>query len=294
MTGAATARTFGGLDDLRAMQEVARAGRLAATPNAMWHPGDLAWWFGYPPDGIEEATTIWRDGGGRAIGWVNIDPHYGADMCVTPDDAGRHVEPEIVAFVEERTEGPVTLLSRDDDHVRIALLEARGYRAGAAKYQMFAQRLDGPIAAPAPPEGFRLLDELTEEWVAERAECHHRAFDPSRMTAERYHHLRRAADYDPTLDVAMVSPDGRLVAYVMVWADEGCGEAQFEPVGTRPAFWRRGLGGIVVREALRRAAARGLPRAAVNCSASDARNLAFYGSCGFTPVTAMRAYVLGR
>ena len=106
--------------------------------------------------------------------------------------------------------------------------------------------------------GFRLLDALTEEWVAERAECHRRAFDPSVMTPERYAAFRAAPGYDPEL-----RRGGRLRRRPGRGLRHGVGgrprapPASCEPVGTRPHFWRRGLGQVANREALQRLRRRG-------------------------------------
>ena len=144
---------------------------------------------------------------------------------------------------------------------------------------------------PELPDGFRLLDEITDEWVAERAECHRRAFDPSLMTPERYHAFREAPDYDPRLDVAVASDDGRIVAYAMAWVDEPSRSGQLEPVGTRPHFWRRGLGRVANLEALRRMQERGVEIAGVNTWAGHASNIPFYESCGFERTTTIDRFI---
>jgi ribosomal protein S18 acetylase RimI-like enzyme len=87
------------------------------------------------------------------------------------------------------------------------------------------------------------------------------------------------------LDVAIASDDGRIVAYAMAWVDEGSRSGQLEPVGTRPHFWRRGLGHVANREALRRMRQRGAEIAGVNKWANNAANIAFYESCGFERTT---------
>jgi predicted N-acetyltransferase YhbS len=148
---------------------------------------------------------------------------------------------------------------------------------------MFRCPLSGEVEVPPPPAGFRILDAVADEWVAARAECHFRAFDPSLMTAALYARFREVAGYDPSLDVAVASDDGRVVAFCMVWVDESTQTSLFEPVGTRPAFWRQGLGRLANLEGLRRAMQRGVRVAWVNTGAASARNLAFYESCGFCP-----------
>ena len=105
------------------------------------------------------------------------------------------------------------------------------------------------------------------------------------MTPETYAAFRTACGYDPELDVSVASDDGRIVAYAMAWADAESGTGQLEPVGTRPRFWRRGLGRVANCEAIRRMRERNLKTAAVCTYAGHAPNIAFYESCGFERIT---------
>ena len=271
--------------DLQAIKEVLRAGRIAAPTAGHWHPGEIDWWFFYGPERLAR-TTIWTDVDGAA-GWVLVDgASRSADAGIRPDLRGGPAEAEMVAHVErELGDGPVTLFASGLDEARRTLLTALGYQLGDPAFQVFAQPLADPVDLPELPDGFRLLDAVTDEWVAERAECHRRAFDPSLMTPERYHAFREAPDYDPRLDVAVASDDGRIVAYAMAWVDELSRSGQLEPVGTRPHFWRRGLGRVANVEALRRMRERGVEVAGVNTWAGHGSNIPFYESCGFERTT---------
>jgi GNAT superfamily N-acetyltransferase len=71
----------------------------------------------------------------------------------------------------------------------------------------------------------------------------------------------------------------------MAWVDEPSRSGQLEPVGTRPHFWRRGLGRVANVEALRRMRERGVEVAGVNTWAGHASNIPFYESCGFERTT---------
>ena len=56
---------------------------------------------------------------------------------------------------------------------------------------------------------------------------------------------------------------------------------EFEPVGTRPAFRRQGLGKAVIAEGLRRLKARGATDAIVYTPHSNGSAVALYESAGF-------------
>jgi GNAT superfamily N-acetyltransferase len=273
-------RTYASLDDLEPMKAVLREGRRVSPRSGYAHPGEVDWWFYYP--NRTWSVTIWEDDRGPA-GWIVLDPEdRSAEMAVRPDLRGGPGEDRLIAHVDEVLgDGGRALYAWADDVARAELLARRGYEPAVATLQTFSCDLTDPIAVPPTPAGFTLLDAVTDEWVIERAECHHRAFDPSRMTAERYAAFRDAPDYDPALDVAVASDDGRIVAYAMAWFDSTSRSGQLEPVGTRPHFWRRGLGQVANREALRRLRERGAAIASVNTYPGHEGNIAFYQSCGF-------------
>ena len=274
-----------GLDDLEVVEELMRRGRLVSPLSGYWHPGEIAWLYSYGPE-RRAASTVWADEEGPAA-WLFVDEaSRTADSAVRPDLRGGPAEELVVARVEEQLgPGPISVHTWADDGTRREALRRLGYRLDRPIYQTFAIPSATPIDPPVVPDGFRLLDALTDEWVAERAECHHRAFDPSRMTPERYVAFRQAPGYDPALDVAVVSEDDRVVAYAMAWADPVSRTGQLEPVGTRPHFWRRGLGQVACREASRRLRRRGMGLVGVNTWAGHEGNIAFYRACGFEPVT---------
>jgi predicted N-acetyltransferase YhbS len=281
-------RPYSGPEDLATMTDVVRS-VIAGSPDlAEVHPGDLAWWFGYHPHSADLGADCLLAVDATVVGgWTLIDRRQRIiDMAVLPAwrngprEAGL-LEAAAGALVSRLGPGPVGVQARSDDAARHQLLSALGFAPVAPRLQMFRCPLTEEVRVPPVPDGFRILDSVDDDWVASRAECHFRAFDPSAMTAEAYGRLRDGAGYDPSLDVAIASDDGRVVAFCMVWVDEATQTSLFEPVGTRPAFWRQGLGRLANLEGLRRAQQRGVRVAWVSTGAGSAGNVAFYESCGF-------------
>jgi ribosomal protein S18 acetylase RimI-like enzyme len=281
-------RPYSGPEDLATMTAVVRSVIAGSPELAEVHPGDLAWWFGYHPhsDALG-ADCLLAEDGGAVGGWTVIDQRERIiDMAVLPAWRNGPLEAELLeaaaaALVSRLGPGPVGVQVRSDDAARHELLSGLGFAFVAPRLQMFRCPLTEEVRVPPAPDGLRILDAVDDEWVAARAECHFRAFDPSAMTAEAYVRFRDVAGYDPGLDVAIASEDGRVVAFCMVWVDEATQTSLFEPVGTRPAFWRQGLGRLANLEGLRRAQQRGVRVAWVNTGATSAGNVAFYESCGF-------------
>ena len=91
----------------------------------------------------------------------------------------------------------------------------------------------------------------------------------------------QAPGYDPALDVVTVAPDGRFASFAMAWIDPATRIGNFEPVGTRNEFQRRGLGRATLHEGLRRLRASGMDIAIVGTNADNPGNITFYEKAGF-------------
>ncbi len=87
------------------------------------------------------------------------------------------------------------------------------------------------------------------------------------------------------------SPDGEFASCAIGWVDERLGVGSFEPVGTPPAWRRRGLGREVQYEGLRRMKAKGMHSTKIGTAGFNERAFGLYISCGFELVDRNRTYV---
>jgi ribosomal protein S18 acetylase RimI-like enzyme len=85
--------------------------------------------------------------------------------------------------------------------------------------------------------------------------------------------------YRGSLDCVVEAPDGSFAAYCLVWSDDENRVGEFEPVGVREQFRRRGLGSAVCTFALQRLHEEGGREAIVYCQTVPACEL--YRSLGF-------------
>jgi len=85
-------------------------------------------------------------------------------------------------------------------------------------------------------------------------------------------------DWNPSLQIAVVSPDDEYVSYCGMWYDEATSYALVEPVATDPAHRMKGLGKAAVLEAIKRCGLRGAKQAYVGARKQ------FYYQIGFYPV----------
>jgi mycothiol synthase len=274
------------------------------------HPGDIAWRLFDTPE--TEDVRLWFDDEGLA-GWVALEPPVRMDLNAR---GGLQSIPvlaaEMLGWAERRCReayaeaapeslarayamlGTRTLSSdaRDSDAGRIALFERHGYVKHERGGYRYVQSLESAIPEPVLRPGFRLRH-ATDDDVEERAELHRDAWSAwgnSTFSAEKYRKLRLAPEYDEELDVVLEAPEGRLVSYCIGWADGASGVGTFEPVGTRPAYARQGLGKATILGGLRRLQARGMHTATVGTASVNEAAAALYPAAGFELVEMEHMY----
>jgi ribosomal protein S18 acetylase RimI-like enzyme len=299
-----TVRPYAGTDDLQEMKALLTAGKQAF-PYSYAHPGDLDWWVFYDTSGVSlhEKVRLWEDERGQVVGWTFATlRRCSLDLFVHPQLRGTSEEKEIIlrsadwiGEIARQQPAPVNgertiAMFPEADHASyIGLLEERGF-VGEPYIVFQAQSLDRPLPEARLPEGFTVLPRMRLEYADQRADVHAHSFNPSKMTPDYYRGFMQAPGYDPELDTVVVAPNGRFAAFAMGWVDPVTRIANFEPVGTRDEFQRRGLGKAVLREGMRRLQARGMQIAIVGCMAENVGNRVFYESVGFKVMNTVLRY----
>jgi ribosomal protein S18 acetylase RimI-like enzyme len=267
-----TSRPWRGYDDLRALQELALEQRRLAGPRAAFHIGDIAWGF-RQHEGREHEwkVRIWEEDG-RVVAWSWLK---GATAKLEHD-----VHPDRRELLDELLEEPEarTAFAFDDDEEVRETLARRGFvRPGEQLHFLVRDLAEPPDEAPLP-DGYRCRTVAPDD-LPERVAVHRDVWAPSRVTEPSYANVMAQWPYRGSLDCVVEAPDGRFAAYCLCWPDDENGVGEFEPVGTRAEFRRRGLGTAVCTYALRRLHEEGLRQAIVYCN--DAPACALYESLGF-------------
>lgn len=287
------------LNDLQRMKQLL-VEILKSKPHSTYHPGDLDWRAFVVSAGfaLEDMIRLWIDADDNLLGWLFVYPSAGMlDLVVHPDVSGTERERQMLAEAEHYLSSlsvvePQTLamfVFADDARRRI-LLEARGYFGSDCRVH-FAQSLLEKNLVPHLPDGFHFLKAQDADHAERRADLHVDAFSPgSTMTAEKYQTVMNAPDYDPEMDVVIVAPDGRYAAFALGWCDPESQIGLFEPVGTRKAFQRMGLGKAALYEAMRRMQERGMEMATVRTTRSLPGVLPFYEAAGFQQMNTIWCY----
>jgi predicted N-acetyltransferase YhbS len=272
-----------GLERLNATTTVLQRARLAGPPGDMWEAADLQWWWRSPRPTDELALPVWSDGTGpvAAGGLTAWGGTWEMSVFAVPSVLDRE---EVWAATLEAANGQpwgsLQVLIFGDD----ALLAGLARRSGFAA----TEELSGTTwmgADQRPPvtqvDGFRVVDRSA------------RAGRPHPMTARNgelvEERLRQCSLYDPTLDLAVEDPEGRVAGYALFWSDPVSLVGLVEPMRVEDDYQRRGLARMLLTNGLDRLARKGARRLKVGFETDAARNL--YLGAGFVQTSVDRLFI---
>jgi ribosomal protein S18 acetylase RimI-like enzyme len=242
------------------------------------HVGDLAWGPTHRADEQPWRVRIWDEGAGA---WMRRAHELEYELL--PELRGGPFEHELLDWAESEAGGELTTYSLGTDGGRLAFLRGRGYepKPDASPLDFHIRQVDDADEVE-PPAGFRLRTAEPAD-LERRVAVHRAAWEPSRVTVESYREVIAAWPYRAELDCVVEAPNGELAASCLAWLDDENGVGELEPVGTAPAYRRRGLASAVCRFALRRLCEEGATDAVVYSNTPEAK--ALYLSIGFVEHT---------
>ena len=298
-----------GPTELRLMQGLAQQ-VIALRPelvNGDATVGELAWVWAKDFDAL---SRFWRhrlwfvDGRLAAWGWAHLPYRVPrSDGTFREAKAANLIwqahpdRPELLAGIldwyDDAAGGVDRLLTVQSADVQAqAIVAAHGYtfdaEAGSdsGSWVQFNGRELTDVPDPVLPEGFRFLT-AGDVSVAAAVQAHRDAWHPASLTEAAFERVRRTWPYRADLHALIAAPDGTLAATAIIWLDESTQTAEFEPVGTRRDFRRRGLGTALQLHGMHLARAAGANRMLVACLGAPAhpaaRNL--YTGVGFRAFT---------
>jgi GNAT superfamily N-acetyltransferase len=263
------------------MQDLLARALRDAPATAFLHPGDLAWWVGWPPQTPEElaAKVIVVEDGGAIVGWHYLD-REDVNECVDP--AARDPEAvwrELDAALEAH---PALARSiREDDAAGVARLRAAGFTPMPEGMIGFSIDLRA-LAAHEPDDRVRLVapgDDLGPRASVTRAAF--RVDKPFDRYVREYEAFTRSPAYPEGWDLVAWAEPGVAAACTIAWPDPVSRVGNFEPVAAHPDLQRQGFASAVMLDGLRRLRDAGMERAHV-CTVIDNHGaIALYRSLGF-------------
>jgi ribosomal protein S18 acetylase RimI-like enzyme len=303
-----SSRPYGNPDDRQRLQDLLVSTRASIGPGC-WHVGDLVWRLflhAFRHD-LRQTLRLWTGQDGCLSGFAIVTPPRSRegrgtlyfDLQIDPRERGQGLEEQMLDWIGAWPGTPpdmaVSLVTDtgvyEDDAGQIAVLERRGFARTGNDATLLLRSLGPPLPDPALPEGFAVRPVAGGRECRERAAAHRDAFDSSRVTDDGYAQLMQTPGYRRDLDLVAVAPDGTFAAFCLGWLDPANRVGEFEPVGTRQAYRRRGLVHAVLLEGLRQMRAAGAESVVVGpILDSEQTTLRLYHSVGFRPSRKLYAY----
>jgi ribosomal protein S18 acetylase RimI-like enzyme len=272
------------------------------------HPGDLDWWLFYLP--VEhspwENIFLWDDPDrpGELAAWVVFSPGWNAfDLFIHPDWRSSHWMDVLARWTIQRLEGLIdagdgkqirTLWVSPNDQLLVECLEKLGFLMTDVTNLDLERSVVEPIPEIELPVGYQIRPLAGESELVQRAIAQHMAFGSSLELdryIERYRRFMGSAAYADALDLVVLTPEKQVAAFSIWWLDPANRLGHLEPLGTHPAFQRRGLARALILDGLRRMQAAGMTRVNVCTEGDNLPAQALYRATGFQEAWRLHTYI---
>ncbi len=287
-------RNYSGESDKKAMANVVRASQ-ADNLHVVDLPYRLSSWAFDTPENIR----LWHDKNGALLAWAVMQtPFWTIDYAYSPKIDG-NIHQHILTWADHRAKEIVKTPSKHPTWYvnvfpqqldRIKDLENIGFASQAhVEKNPYSEILLQHVARslinePILPKGYSIRPLASHGEVGAYVELHRLAFGSKTMTASWKTKQLNCPEYDPDIDLVIVAPNGRFVAFCVCWLytdTEGHVSGQIEPLGVHPDFRQLGLAKAVLVEGLRRMYAKGAKQITVITESYRQPALALYESVGF-------------
>ncbi len=239
---------------------------------------------------IGELVQVWEDD--AAIVGLGIGLRFGStfDVVTSPTYRGTVAETAMIEAALETTQRYIGTSEHERgsvgtdvfacDTVRAQLLIRLGFKRFRLWDQTRKRSLAASIPEPELPSGFNIRV-VAESDSAQLALARNSAFDESWSGQQYRDQVMRKPGYRTERELVVVSPQGKVAAFTILWLDGVNQIGHFEPVGTHRDFQRRGLARALMLHALRELQVHGMQTATVTHAADNQPALALYSGLGF-------------
>ena len=272
-----------GFDGLTLATSLLQRARLADPLAGMWEAADVQWWWRKPQRSDEVEQLFWLDDEGPIAGVLltsTADDSWQCDPVFVP---GLGLEPDVVwtralkHAAEHASSGFVVPVSDDSGYVQAA--RRSGLSPDYRDSTGWMDATDRP-AVSAPADGFTLVDRTQRLDVS-----HHMRHRNGHSVQQR---LEQCSLYDPGLDLAVETNEGRVAGYSLYWFDPTTKVGLVEPVRVEDEFQRRGLASAMLTAGIDRLVARGAERVKISYGSQAAAGT--YQGVGFRPTSTATWY----
>ena len=257
-------------------------------PKSEMHIGDLHWaCFNKRIDFQDLNPRVWQTSQGSLVAFSMVSKGGWCDLVVHPDLDASDFVPEAVASAEQHLRHRTDRLRFGrrifDKQVESVLLEL-GFARMDTGYPTLQLTLGG-AEQEATRNDSMSIGIAADVTPKQRVEAWNEAFPADLRTEADISSLMTASDYREDLDFTCSTTNGAVAAFCTVWLDEPNKVGLFEPVGTRPAFQRRGLARSLIQAASSRLFEVGAASACVRVHSENQVAKEFYLAVGFQQVS---------
>jgi len=224
---------------------------------------------------VRANTRLWFDDG-QAIGWAYVDEfnnlRWELDIRYEELIGAQIVEWGESCIRKAFAKGGSTTLDtscREDYGERIAFLKRHGFQRTEVTTIAMQRDLSEPVPAPKLPHGFIIRPIAGIQEAASVAEMHRAAFGTDYMTTENRLIIMNTSGYDPSLDLVVVAPDGRIAANCICSINQQRRIGSTDPIATHPQYQRLGLALALLLTGLQLLKERGMTSAHLGTSGEN-------------------------
>jgi mycothiol synthase len=171
---------------------------------------------------------------------------------------------------------------REDYSQRIAFLKQFGFQQTEGLTIRMMRDLSEPIPMPKLSQGFTIRSIAGMQEAAAVAVMHRLAFGTEYMTTENRLRIMRTSEYDSSLDLLLIAPDGTIVANCICSVNKVSRIGNTDPISTHPNYQRMGLARALLLTGLRTLKERGMSFAQLGTSGENIPMQKAAESVGFT------------
>ena len=235
---------------------------------------------------VRANTRLWFDDD-QPVGWAYVDD-FNNLRWEFDSNYDEVIGKEIVVWgetcIRKLNEQSVTLDTscREDYAEKVSFLKRHGFQKTEGTSIAMARDLSKPIPDPKLPNGFIIRSIAGNKEAEAVASTHRAAFGTDYMTTERRLAIMNSSEYDPSLDLVVIAPNGTIAAYCSCSVNEKEKAGDTDPVAVHPRFQRMGLAQALLLRGMQLLKERGMMSAHLGTSGDNIAMQKTAESVGFT------------
>ncbi|MCA9931291.1 MAG: GNAT family N-acetyltransferase [Anaerolineales bacterium] len=261
-----------------------------------WDPGRMDWWrYNYHAEkGVEffQANAhYWKTETGQVVG-LFISEYGRNDFFIVVHPNYWHLFSEILEWGLEfwaQGKSKISTSIYTYDQQKIARLMSAGFYEDGHEANVRTYMLQQYDFSYDLNPAFKLLSFSEYGNYESRVKLVHNAFNNPSYSEVRLRSLQSSPSYQAELDLVIVNPQGKNIAYCMGWIEENDPKSGYiEPMGVHSDYRRLGLGTALAKECFKRLGNMGVERVGIASHAEPDISNFLYES--LNPISVKRAF----